>query len=368
MIGRTKLLNIGLAFIFALPIITLNSEYPINIECDFDFCSTSTIQSEKKLLNNEYLVIDDQRGKLEIFDGTTYQFVKEISYICTYAISDNSKYIAIADYDNNNNRFATISTFPDKKKIMEIPFFQDLSLGFFCSQQIAISSNGKFVAMAAPTGDIEVANIKNKNIINRFSMGDSGITDIEFSPDETYIAVVSVDADLTVWNIKTNSLVFTYSDPAKNLLSVGFSPDSRELVIIDNQWTSNIIFFSVENGKKTGEYTLNGGPGYIQVTKNNTVIVNDGYNVREISWLTKTDTGRYAKCTKSPDHENFVETGVNDSSLSSDGRRVAISCSYLNTDQMQVIVRDFDTGEIDYEFEYSPSVGSGAIPLVTFVK
>jgi hypothetical protein len=180
--------------------------------------------------------------------------------------------------------------------------------------------------------------------------------------------VVDVAADLTVWNLETNSSAFTYNDPAKNLLFVEFSPDSKELVINNNQWTSNLVFFSVSSGKIIGDYTLKGGTGSLQTTENNTLIVNDGYNVREISWLTMDDTGRYAKCTKSPDHEDFVETGVNNSSLSADGKRVAISCSYLNTDQMQVIIRDFDTGEIVHEFDYAPSIGGEAMPLVTYVK
>lgn len=367
MVNKIKLLNMGLVFILAIPTIKPNSKYPLNIEYNFDHGLSSTIQSEKKASNKEYLLIDNQRGKLEVVDGTTFQSVKEISYICTYAISDNSKFIAFADYDKNN-RFASISTFPDEKDVAEIPFFQDISSGFFCSQQIAISSTGKYVAMAAPTGDIEVANIQDKNIISQFSMGDSGITGIEFSPDETYVAVVSVDADLTVWNIETNSSVFTYNDSAKNLLFVGFSPDSKELVIINNQQTSNLIFFSVESGKRIGDYTLEGATGSLQVTENDTIIVDDEYNVREISWSTKADTGRYTNCTKSPDHEDFVDTNVYDSSLSSDGKRVAISCNYFNTDQMQVIIRNFDTGEIDYEFDYAPLVGGGAVPLVTFIK
>ncbi len=372
MIINKNLQVIGLLFFLIEPTFTpllnpvskVNPEHLLSIEVQSS--SFNTIESEKTSSNKEYFLIDNQEGKLEVFDGTTFQFIKEISYICTYAISGNSNLIAKADYQENN-RFASIASFPDGKDVVKIPFFQELSSNFFCSQHIAISSTGKYVAMAAPTGDIEVANTQDKNIINQFSIGDSGITDIKFSPDENYVAVVNVDADLIVWNIKTNSSVFTYNDPSKNLLFVEFSPDSKELVINNNQQTSNLVFFSVRSGKRIGDYTLEGATGSLQVTENNTIIVDDEYNVREISWLTKTDTGRYANCTKSPDHEDFLDTDVYDSSLSSDGKRVAISCNYFNTNQKQIIVRNFDTGEINYEFDYAPLEGE-AIPLVTFIN
>lgn len=313
---------------------------------------------------SEYLLIDHGEGKLKIFDASTYEMVDELFYECAYAISDDLSTLATAHFQD---KYVMISTFPEKEELIRIPYFQDITSIVFCVRELALSSSGKYVAMAGPTGEVEIADTKSGEILSRFASGNADIIEMAFSPDEKYFAAVGFGANLIVWNMESNSEAFTHKDPAENLFHVLFSPDSEEMVILNNDNTMS--FFSTRTWEKTGEYYQNGPAGFLQSRFNDTIITDEIYNVREVTWSTKQDTGRYANCV-SPNHPDFVESNVLNASLSSDGERIAISCGYFN--ESQILVRNFNTDEIYFkteaiEYNEASIPNEAPIPSVYFI-
>ena len=104
-------------------------------------------------------------------------------------------------------------------------------LGSFSIHSLAISPNGKMLAIGRDRGDVILWNIPGKKLIRMISGHQSTVTDIQFSPDGNKLLTTSRDRTARIWFLsESRKLPLILDDHTDWVLTGSFDPSGSKVI------------------------------------------------------------------------------------------------------------------------------------------
>ena len=149
------------------------------------------------------------------------------TYSLTDAISDNGKAVAAVDGCGHMTIWRITASGPVSDRLPG-SFAQTVG-------PIRFSPDGKYVAIANPTGngDVRIINSTTGRATTTLAGHTNSIVGIAYSPNGKLLATASIDKSAKVWSPQSGQLLRTLDHPDP-VYRVTFSPDSRTLATMDS--------------------------------------------------------------------------------------------------------------------------------------
>ena len=113
---------------------------------------------------------------------------------------------------------------------------------------VAISPDGKTLAIGSEDGTIKLWDLQTGVLRNTLKGHTASIYAIAFSPDGQSVASGSADESIKIWNPGTGKLLRTLSGRLKGISAIAISPDSQTLLCGDR--AGNIAIWNVKTGEQ----------------------------------------------------------------------------------------------------------------------
>ena len=99
--------------------------------------------------------------------------------------------------------------------------------------EIALSPDAKLIAMGLDTGEVQVWNLANADLIRRFEGHTDAITVMAFTPDGKILATGAVDSFVNLWNVETGDLNKSLEGNGGEITALAISLDGERLAFAD---------------------------------------------------------------------------------------------------------------------------------------
>ncbi|MEB3289810.1 MAG: AAA-like domain-containing protein [Leptolyngbya sp.] len=115
-------------------------------------------------------------------------------------------------------------------------------LGDYLLRTLALSPDGRWVAISTESNTVEILNSQNGQWVRRLNGHQNIVWGVAFSPNGQQIASASEDGTVKVWSLE-GQLLTTLRGHGHRVTAVAFSPDGQQLASVDTQgilkrWTA----------------------------------------------------------------------------------------------------------------------------------
>lgn len=98
-------------------------------------------------------------------------------------------------------------------------------------QTLAFSPDGRLLAVAGPTGEVQILRTGTWQMVQRFVAMDALVTDLDFSPDGRRLVVAGRAPEAVIWDLEAQKEVARLGAHGSHLVSAACSADGRRLAI-----------------------------------------------------------------------------------------------------------------------------------------